>query len=417
MRGRLSVLALAALVSVAAACSSGDDAERAATTTTTPSAQARATTTQAKERGPGLLDALGSLLGEDEMARCLDGAAASAGDARPTTLRAVAREVERIRRLRFRAVPRPRYLSRAQMVRRIRRELDKFPGAELAAEGRALVALGAVPRGTNLKALLKRTLPGQIAGFYDPAAGELVVGSAAEKKLDAIERLTLAHELEHALADQVLSVPAFLADNETPDGREDVELAGLSLIEGDATLLTDVFASRHLSLADAFRSIGPAVAAQRDFEELPHYVQASTVFPYQEGLTFVCTVFNRGGWKAVDRVYRRPPATSAQILFPDRYFRREQARDAPDPRPPGRGWKLIDVQAFGAANLLWLLQAPGGDRGRALSEPRERAAAWAGGELRVFGRGGRTAVGLTARLVPSRRAPRLRPLLGPCHPR
>jgi hypothetical protein len=394
MRGRVSVLGLAALVSLAAACSSGEDEERAATSPP-PRVQARTTTKPDTDDRGGLLDSLGSLFGEDEMARCLDGAAATAGDSRPTTLRAVAREVERIRRLRFRTLPRPRYLPRAQMERRIRRELDKFPSAELAAEGRALVALGAVPRGTNLEALLQRTLPGQIAGFYDPATGELVVGSNAEKKLDAVERLTLAHELEHALADQTLKVPAFLEDNETPDGREDVELAGLSLIEGDATLLTEVFASRHLSFADAFRSIGPALAAERDFEELPYYVQASTIFPYEDGLTFVCRVFNRGGWKGVDRAYARPPTTSAQILFPERYFRREPARDAPDPRPPGPGWKLVDEQAFGAANLLWLFEAPGGDTDVALSDARRRAAAWAGGELRVFGRRGKTAVGMT----------------------
>ena len=300
-----------------------------------------------------------------------------------------------MRRLRFRSLPRPRYLPRAQMERRIRRELDKYPTDELAADSRALVALGAIPRGTNLKALLRRTLPGQIAGFYDPATRELVVGSDADEGLDALERLTLAHELEHALADQTLRLPRYLQDERTPDGREDVELAGLSLVEGDATLLTEAFASEHLSLADAFRSIGPALVAEREFEELPYYLQASTIFPYRDGLAFVCSVFERGGWKAVDRAYRSPPTTSAQIMYPGRYFARERASDAPDPQPPGRGWKLLEKQAFGAANLVWLFEAPGGDTDRELSDARERAEAWGGGELRVFGQGGKTAVGLT----------------------
>jgi hypothetical protein len=394
MWGRLTILTLAALVSALAACSTGESNESAATTTTR-SGDARTTTERDRDGGGGLLDALGSLLGEDKLGRCVEGAATSASNSRPRTLRAVAREVERMRRLRFRALPRPRYLRRAQMERRIRRELDNYPSAELAAETRALVALGALPRGTNLEALMKRTLPGQIAGFYDPATGELVVGSTGKKGLDAVERLTLAHELEHALADQVLRMPPFLKDNQIPDGREDAELSGLSLIEGDATLLTEAFARQHVSLADAFRSIGPALTAERRFQELPHYLQASTIFPYEDGLNFVCNVFVRGGWKAVDRAYASPPPTSAQIMFPQRYFGREQAVDAPDARPPARGWKLLDVQAFGAANLLWLFKAPGGDTGRELADARERAAAWAGGELRVFGRGGKTAVGVT----------------------
>jgi hypothetical protein len=394
MWGRLTVLTLAALVLALAGCSAGESNESAATTTTR-SVHARTATERDREGGGGLLDALGSLLGEDKVGRCVERAATSASNTRPRTLRAVAREVERIRLLRFRMLPRPRYLRRQGMERRIRRELDKYPSAELTSETRALVALGAVPRGTNLETLMKRTLPGQIAGFYDPATGELVVGSTGEKGLDAVERLTLAHELEHALADQVLRMPRFLKDDHIPDGREDAEIAGLSLIEGDATLLTEAFAREHVSLADAVRSIGPALTAERQFNQLPHYLQASTIFPYGDGLNFVCSVFQRGGWKAVDRVYGRPPATSAQVMFPQRYFGREQAVDAPEARPPGPGWKLLDVQAFGAANLLWLFEAPGGDTGRELPDARERAAAWAGGDLRVFGRGGKTAVGLT----------------------
>lgn len=388
-------MALAVFLPSLTACSTAENEESAGTTSATRTVRPGTTTERNSEGGGGLLDALGSLFGEDGIVRCVEDAASSAGDPRPESLRAVAREVERMRRLRFRELPRPRYLPLAQMERRIRRELDKYPSEELAVETRALVALGAVPRGTNLKELIKRTLPGQIAGFYDPATRELVVGSDTEKGLDVIERLTLAHELEHALADQVLGFPAFLEDQYPPDGQEDVELAGLSLIEGDATLLTEAFATEHLSLADAFRSIGPALAAEREFEELPHYLQASTIFPYGDGLTFVCSVFERGGWKAVDRAYRRPPTTSAQILFPERYFAREQAANPPDPQSPGRGWKLLEQQAFGAANLLWLFEAPGGDSDRELSDARERAEAWAGGELRVFGRGGRTVVGLT----------------------
>src|SRR5918992_626129 len=175
----------------------------------------------------------------------------------------------------------------------------------------------------------------------------------------------------------------------------EVELAALALVEGDATLLTEAFASEHLSIADAFRSIGPLRAAEEEFDKLPHYLQASTIFPYEEGLEFVCTLYERGGWRAVDRAYRRLPQTSAPILFPERYFARELARDAPDPQPPGPGWRLIEQQAFGAANLLWLFESPGGKTDRELSDARERAAAWAGGELHVFSRGGDTVVALS----------------------
>jgi hypothetical protein len=301
-----------------------------------------------------------------------------------------------MRRLRFRGAPKARYLRRAELERQIRREIDSsFPNAEAAAESRALVALGAVPRGTNLKRLLKRALPGQVAGFYDPRTRRLVVGSNAGKKLNTIERLTLAHELEHALVDETNGLPSFLDEQEAADGREDLELAGLSLVEGDATLFTDAFASEHVSAADALRAVGPLLAASDEFDKLPHYLQASTVFPYEEGLAFVCRLFERGGWRAVDRAYRRLPQTSAQIMFPGRYAARERAIDPPDAPSPGRGWRVVERQAFGAANLLWLFQAPGGDPAREPPDARERAAAWAGGELFLWQRGGTSRVTLT----------------------
>jgi hypothetical protein len=363
MRGLLTAVTVAALASTLAACSGGE---------------------------------LGSFSGSADVGDCVDQAARFAGESTPTRLREVSREVARMRRLRFRTAPAAQYVRRAELERRIRREIESsYPDAEAAAESRALVALGALPRGTSLKRLLKRALPGQIAGYYDPRTRRLVVGANAGKELDAIERLTLAHELEHALVDQALGLPSFLDEQATADGREDVELAGLSLVEGDATLFTEAFATEHLSAADALRAVGPVLAASDEFDRLPHYVQANTVFPYEEGLAFVCRLFERGGWRAVDRVYRRLPQTSAQIMFPGRYAAKERAVDPPDARSPGRGWRLVERQAFGAANLLWLFQAPGGDPAREPPDARERAAAWAGGELFLWQRAGRTLVTLT----------------------
>jgi hypothetical protein len=394
MWGRSNVVALLAAALALPGCAADESGDQASPTKTSEQI-ARTETRQQRGEGGGLLDALGALIGQDDVTRCVEDASSSAGDSTPKNLRAVAREVERLRRLRFRGIPRSRYLRRAELERRIRRELDSYPDAEARDDSLALIALGAVPRRTNLKGLMKRVVPGQVAGYYDPETKRLFVGSKPGAGLDGVERLTLAHELDHALTDQAFGFPKLLEEEYTPDGLEDAAIAGLSLVEGDATLLTEAFALEHLSLADAFRSIGPALAAEDEFEKLPYYLQASMIFPYGEGLTFVCRLFERGGWKAVDRAYRRPPQTSAQILFPERYFARERAVDAPDPRPPGSGWKVLDEQSFGAASLLWLFDAPGGETSKELPDARERAAAWAGGELTVWARRGKVAVGVT----------------------
>ncbi|MFN2470198.1 MAG: hypothetical protein ABR583_04270 [Gaiellaceae bacterium] len=340
--------------------------------------------------------ALASCAADDEqVSRCVDTVAAGASKDGGSTARGVAREVERLRRLRFRSLPKPRYLQKAALARRIRAELNSYPAAAAEADERALIALGALPRGTDLRALLRKALSSQVAGSYDPKKGELVVLSDAQASLNGVERLTLAHELEHALADQALEFPAYLEADRPPEGLEDAAAAGLALVEGDAMLITEAYAVEHLSARDVLSGLAPSLAAGEEFDKLPYYVQASSVFPYTEGLAFVCRVFARGGWKAVDRAYRKPPVSTAQILFPGRYLARERDVDPPDPPPPGRGWKRLDRTAVGAADLLWLFEAPGGKVTRALSGSRRRAAAWAGGEAYVWGRGPRTAVTLT----------------------
>jgi hypothetical protein len=156
----------------------------------------------------------------------------------------------------------------------------------------------------------------------------------------------------------------------------------------------EAYALEHLSLLDAIRAIGPALASERDLAALPYHLQASMLFPYEEGLRFVCELHERGGWRAVDRAYRKLPASTAEILFQERYGRSVRPVDPPDPPSPGGSWKRIDRQALGAAELLWLFEAPGGDESRALGTARLRARAWAGGELHTWASGDRTAVAL-----------------------
>jgi len=304
----------------------------------------------------------------------------------------IAAEVERIRELRFEEVPEPEFLSGEETSRRVRELfLEEYTPEIADVEQRILSSLGAIPFDTDLRQLRADTLGGQVAGYYEPETGELVVRRTGGE-ISTSDRVTLAHELDHALTDQVLDIPL---PDDIELGEEDRNLAALALVEGDATVVMQRYSSG-LGLEEQLEALDPAAIAEAEagLAGLPPYLREELLFPYRQGLEFVCDLYGDGGWAAVDEAYAAPPASTAQILFPERYHNGETPVDPRDPSPPGKGWKEAAHLELGAANLLWLFQAPGGDVGRSLDDSRTGAGAWAGGELRLWTRGDATALGV-----------------------
>lgn len=259
------------------------------------------------------------------------------------------------------------------------------------AEGReaALRALGAIPADADLRTMQRQLFEEQVAGFYDPDTGELVVESDGE--LSAADRVIVAHELGHALVDQAVGLP----DIEDPAFEEDHDrlLSTLALVEGDATLLMHRWALETLSLEEqlAMASDPSVLASQQSLAGFPHHLAAELEFPYLAGLGFACDTWRQDGWAGVDGTYASPPATTATVLWPDHPGRVGDPADLATPT----GHEEEYATTFGAAELLWLLEAPGGDESRALDDPGDRARAWGGGELAVWQDGNATTVGLS----------------------
>jgi hypothetical protein len=349
------------------------------------------------ERGPSLETTLGAV--EDELA-CLkrvaeesitrefeEVAATPAPDifAEPAPVRpeVVVAEVQRVRELTFERIPEPVYLTASELSERASGYAADYPSDEAAADSDLLSSLGAVPEGSDLKELTAAALGEQVAGFYDTDTKQIVVTGDPEAGLDPIEELTLAHEFEHALADQVLGLPV---DEDFPaDGTEDSTLAATAVVEGDATLTMALYSFTGAAIAPT-ALFGTELVDAAGTASLPYYLERGMIFPYAEGLGFVCHLYRQGGWSAVNEAYANPPTTTAQILFSERYGVEEEALDPRDSVSPGPGWSNEDVQAFGAADLLFLFEAPGGRTDRVLDEPKDRAAGWAGGEVFLWSR-------------------------------
>jgi hypothetical protein len=311
-------------------------------------------------------------------------------------VRTIAGQVEDLRELEFTEPVHPVFVSPEESAARVQDLfLEEYTEDIGDAEGRLLIALGAVPPGTDLRALRSEILGQQVAGFYDPETGELVIRHGGAD-LTLMDRVVLAHELDHALTDQVLGIPL---PDDLRTGQEDGDLARTALVEGDATLLMQLYAAS-VPFGDQVEgldpsAIGEAIRAQADLAEMPPYLAAEMTFPYEEGLAFVCDLYRDGGWAAVDQAYRAPPDSSVEILAPELY---SNGFEPVDPRDPGtlrRPWRRLVVSQLGAAQLLWLFEAPGGRTSDAVPNAGAAAGAWAGGEIHLWEAGADSALGIS----------------------
>jgi hypothetical protein len=331
----------------------------------------------------------------DDLERSASSGAGTPDESARSQIRTISRQVENIRKLEFRTRYKVEFLpAKAVAERAAKLMLRDYPADVADSEGRVLASLGAVPPGTDLRKLSKELLESQVAGFYVPSADELVVPSTdPSQPLTANEKIVLAHELEHALVDQTIGLPI----RGQPDPRKaDMTLAALSVAEGDATLTMQRYALKAIPLSEQLSMLSdPTFAAAEDaLADTPHFLARQLAFPYTAGLEFNCALFTRGGWRAVDRAYKDPPTTSAQVMFPRRYVADESAVEARDPAAPGSGWTKDMESTFGAAHLQWLFEAPGDDESRALDDPEGAASSWSGGEVHLFTRGSSSAVAL-----------------------
>lgn len=264
----------------------------------------------------------------------------------------------------------------AEVARRFGAQQDE---ADLAAEARTLAALGAVPPGTDLLEWRVHIFAAQVSGLYVGRPDGVMVRAIDPTSLSPLEQVVAAHELQHALSDQRLGRPTASADEATVDARR----ARLALVEGDATLTMVQLERTALTPQDraTLRDELAARAEEGVLDGRPHYLMDELRWPYREGLHFVCALFAEDGWQAVDRAYDHPPTTSAEVLFPRRYLTGVQPASPPELGTPGADWQQERRAAFGAAELWWLLRAPGGDPQAALDDALQRAAGWNGGEV------------------------------------
>jgi hypothetical protein len=241
-----------------------------------------------------------------------------AGGLDTQALRSVEAQVEQIRGLQPLAEPDLKLLDHGSMHTYLADSFarDYLP-SERESDQKELVALGLIKPTDNLVQIQLDLLSDQVIGVYDSDAKSLVV-LADQGAFGPAERMTYAHEFNHALQDQNFNLNKIAPKH--PDSN-DRSLAVHAVIEGDAIMLQTLWATVNLTQDELIQLARGSGGSGDSLARVPLIVRTELLFPYVEGFTFVRQAYRQAGnsYAAVDNLFRNPPESTAQLLHPDKY--------------------------------------------------------------------------------------------------
>jgi hypothetical protein len=320
------------------------------------------------------------------------GSAASGGEADDTpaateppmaSVATIARRVERIRGLRFDTTPRPKTVTTAQARQEGLADLDRsYPTTERFADEELYKLLGLLRPRDDLRRISASIFGEQVAGYYDPRSGALRIVDGGAPPNRVADETTIAHELTHALEDQRFDLDL---DDAATSGDE--ALGYLAMVEGTATALMQEYQRRHFRPEESLGGAAASAFGAPSTGSLPPFILAQLLFPYVDGERFIARLYSTGRdtWRLVDVALRdRPPASSEQILHPEKYLEVEQPQTVElrgVRRALGPGWRRLTTGTFGEWQTReWLARAGG-------TGARDAAAGWGGDRYELWRRG------------------------------
>jgi hypothetical protein len=199
----------------------------------------------------------------------------------------------------------------------------KIPAQKLQMESLVFRTLGLLPESFDYEKGIVDLYLSQIGGYYDPEKQRYVMAAWLP---DVLQTTVAVHELTHALQDQYFNLKLF-TDEKKFNGDE--LLARSALVEGDATAVMMDYARRMMGQ--------PPIASDKNVEgvmmqnvvgasmatsavQVPQSLQLMLIFPYTAGLRFAHQALQKGGYPALDAMFKRPPRSTEEILHPEKYY-------------------------------------------------------------------------------------------------
>jgi hypothetical protein len=278
-------------------------------------------------------------------------------------------------------------MSRDQIEARVVQRMGEDQSdAELAGEERAAKRFGFLPLDLDYKKTILALLTEQIAGFYDPAVKELYLADWID--VDT-QKMVMAHEICHALQDQSFDLDKFTKATKD-DG--DASLARQALVEGDGVALMIEFMFQEMgvkvdpwvddTISDSMsKQAGGTLPGMEGFAKAPLFLRESLMFPYLNGLKLIAFTRRHHPWSRVDDMFKQPPASTEQVMHPEKYFAGEKpVKVKPAALPSLKKWKVVEQNTLGEAAFGWLWRQHGVRDERAA----DAAAGWGGDHYAVY---------------------------------
>jgi hypothetical protein len=213
---------------------------------------------------------------------------------------------------------------------------------------------------TDVMAMAQSITDDDLGGFYDPRVKRLYVRRRAKPSASGYDRLTLAHEEEHALQDRFFGMPDFSTIRDA-----DELLALRALFEGDATVASALLDAgrRGTSSVEGIARLARLVpddplllraSGVYAAEGVPPLLRAELVWPYVRGSSFVAELAASGGWTLVNAALRNPPKTTEQVLHVEKYIAGEGAVDVRAPAAP-EGYVSVESGRMGELRTRFFL--------------------------------------------------------------
>jgi len=229
----------------------------------------------------------------------------------------IAKAVETLRGLKFDHPVAVRFLTEADFVKRQRSERSKLSASDKAELTRAqsqLRALGLIGQGVDLFDASNDISSSDVLAYYDPRTKRVTVRGKGEIGVTA--RVTLAHELTHALQDQHFN----LLKIEKAAAKQHAQTTARAVIEGDAVRIQNLYQEK-LSSADQQTYLTESQAqsdkAQVDIKAkaIPEALVAFFEAPYAFGPTLMQVADSKldGG---IDGLFRKVPTNDSAYLTP-----------------------------------------------------------------------------------------------------